>query len=55
VFAKYGRVSIHLKGRVALDPDPVLKRLEEFLRPMFLIRLDLILWGWWLSRLVNAF
>jgi hypothetical protein len=51
MFAEDGGGSGHLKGRVALAPDPVLKRL---LRPMFLIGLDPVLRGWWLSRLVNA-
>jgi hypothetical protein len=42
-------------GGVALAPGPALKRLGGLLRPMFLIRLDPVLRGWWLSRLVNSF
>jgi hypothetical protein len=54
VFAEDGGGSGRLKGGVALAPDPVLKILGGLLRPMFLIRLDPALRGWWLSRLVNA-
>jgi hypothetical protein len=42
------------KGEVVLAPGPALKRLGGLLRPMFFIKLDPILQGWWLSRLVNA-
>jgi hypothetical protein len=38
----------------ALALGLALKRLEGLLRPMFLIGLNLVLRGWWLSRLVNA-
>jgi hypothetical protein len=48
--AGFGR----LKGGMALTPDPVLKKFGGLLRPMFLIGLDPILRGWWLSRLINA-
>jgi hypothetical protein len=41
-------------GDVALDRGPTLKRLGGLLRPMFLIGLDPVLRGWWLSRLANA-
>jgi hypothetical protein len=54
VFVEDGGGSGHLKSGVALAPDPALKRLGGLLRPMFLIGLDLILRGWWLSRLINA-
>jgi hypothetical protein len=54
VFAEDGGGSGRLKGEVALAPDPVLKIIGGLLRPMFLIGLDPALWGWWLSRLVNA-
>jgi hypothetical protein len=54
MFAEDGGGSGRLKGGVALAPDPVLKKLGGLLRPMFLIGLDPILQGWWLSRLVNA-
>jgi hypothetical protein len=40
VFAEDGGGSGLLKGKVALTPDPVLKKLEGLLRPMFLIGLD---------------
>jgi hypothetical protein len=43
-----------LKGGMALALDPVLKRLGGLLPPMFLIRLDPVLWEWWLSWLSNA-
>jgi hypothetical protein len=43
-----------LKGGVALAPDPALKRLRGIPRPMFLIRLDPVLWGWWPLRFVNT-
>jgi hypothetical protein len=43
-----------LKGGVALAPGPALKRLGWLLQPMFLIRIDLVLRGWWISRLANA-
>jgi hypothetical protein len=33
-----------LKGRMALAPDPVLKKFGGLLRPMFLIGLDPTLW-----------
>jgi hypothetical protein len=46
--------SSRLKGGVALAPDPVLKKLRGLFRPMFLIMLDPVLWGWWLSRFVDA-
>jgi hypothetical protein len=54
VFAKDGGGSVCLKGKMALALDPVLKRLGGLLRSMFFIGLDPVLWGWWLSRLVNA-
>jgi hypothetical protein len=54
VFAEYGGGSSHLKGGVALAPGSALKRLGGLLRPMFLFGLDLVLWGWWLLRLVIA-
>jgi hypothetical protein len=54
MFAEDGGGSGRLKGGVALASDPVLKKLGRLLRPMFLIGLDLVLQGWWLSRLVNA-
>jgi hypothetical protein len=54
MFAEDGGGSGSLKGGVALAPDPVLKKLGGLLRQMFLIGLDPVLWGWWLSRLVNA-
>jgi hypothetical protein len=44
-----------LKGGVALAPDPVLKKFGGLLRPMFLIGLDPVLRGWWLSWLINTF
>ena len=52
--AEHGGGSDHLKGGVALAPDPALKRLRGLLRPMFFIGLDPVVRGWWLSRLVNA-
>jgi hypothetical protein len=55
VFAEDGGESGRWKGRVTLASGPTLKRLGGLLRPMFLIRLDPVLQGWWLSRLVNAF
>jgi hypothetical protein len=54
VFVEDGGGSGLLKDGVALAPDPALKRLGGLLRPMFLIGLDPVLRGWWLSRLVNA-
>jgi hypothetical protein len=54
VFVEDGGGSGHLKGRVALAPDPALKTLGGLLRPMFLIGLDAVLPDWWLLRLVNA-
>jgi hypothetical protein len=54
VFAEDGGRSGRLKGGMALALDPVLKKLGGLLRPMFLIRLDPALRGWWLSQLVNA-
>jgi hypothetical protein len=54
VFVEDGGGSGRLKGVVALTPDPALKRLGGLLRPMFLIGLNPVLRGWWLSRLVNV-
>jgi hypothetical protein len=54
VFAEDGGRSGCLKGGMALALDPVLKRLGGLLRPMFLIGLDPVSRGWWLSRLINA-
>jgi hypothetical protein len=54
VFAKDGGGFGRLKGDMALAPGPGLKRLRGLLQPMFLIRQNLALRGWWLSRLVNA-
>ena len=55
MFVEDGGGSSRLKGEVALDPDPTLKRLRGLLQLVFLIGLDLVLWGWWLLRLVKAF
>jgi hypothetical protein len=54
LFVEDGGGSGRLKGKVALAPGPALKKLGRLLRPMFLIGLDPVLRGWWLSRLVNA-
>jgi hypothetical protein len=54
LFAKDGGGSGHLKGEVELAPSPVLMMLGGLLRPMFLIRLDPVLRGCWLSRLIKA-
>jgi hypothetical protein len=54
MFAEDGGGFYRLKGRVALAPNPALKRLGGLLRPMFLIGIDPVLRDWWLSRLVNA-
>jgi hypothetical protein len=54
VFVEDGAGSGRLKGGMALTPDPVLKKFGGLLRPMFLIELDPVLRGWWLSRLINA-
>jgi hypothetical protein len=54
MFAKDGGGSGRLKSGVAFAPDSVLKKLGGLLRPMFLIGLDPVLRGWWLSLLVNA-
>jgi hypothetical protein len=35
--------------------DSALKKLGGLLWPVFIIKLDPILWGWWLSPLVNAY
>jgi hypothetical protein len=49
-----GRGSGCLKGGVALAPSSVLKRFEGLLWLIFLIGLDPVLRGWWLSRLINV-
>jgi hypothetical protein len=54
MFAEDGGGFGCLKGGVALAPNLALKRLGGLLRPMFLIGIDPVLRGWWLSRLVNA-
>jgi hypothetical protein len=54
VFLEDGGGSGRLTGGVALASDPALKRLGGLLQLMFLIGLDPVLWGWWLSRFVNA-
>jgi hypothetical protein len=54
VFVEDSTRSGRLKGRVALALDLVLNKFRGLLRPMFFIGLDPVLWGWWLSRLVNA-
>jgi hypothetical protein len=54
VFAEDVGGSDSLKGGAALALAPVLKRLRGLLRSMFLSGLYPVLWGWWLSRLVNA-
>jgi hypothetical protein len=54
MFVEDGGGSGRLKSGVALALDPGLKKLGGHLRPMFLIGLDPVLRGWWLSRLVNA-
>jgi hypothetical protein len=54
VFMEDGGGSGRLKGGVVLAPDLALKRLGGLLRPMFLIGLDPVLQGWWLSRFVNT-
>jgi hypothetical protein len=54
VFVKDGGRSSRPKGGVALALDPVLKKLGGLFRSMFFIRLDPVLRGWWLLRLVNA-
>jgi hypothetical protein len=54
VFVQDGGGSGRLNGGMALALDLALKRLGELLRPIFLIGLDPVLRGWWLSRLVNA-
>jgi hypothetical protein len=54
LFVEDGGESGCPKGEVALASGPALKRLGGLLRPMFLIKLDPVLRGWWLSRLVNA-
>jgi hypothetical protein len=54
VFMEDGGGSGRLKGEVALAPGLVLKRFGGLLRPIFLIGLDPVLRGWWLSALVNA-
>jgi hypothetical protein len=53
MFVEDGGGSGRLYDGVALAPGPALKRLGELLRPMFLIRLDPVLRGWWLSWLVR--
>jgi hypothetical protein len=54
VFVEDGGGSGRLNGGLALAPDLVLKKFGGLLRPMFLIGLDPVLRGWWLSRLINA-
>jgi hypothetical protein len=54
VFVEDGGGSGRLTGGVALASDPALKRLGGLLRPIFLIGLDPVLRGWWLSRFVNT-
>jgi hypothetical protein len=48
MFAEDGGGYGHLKGVLALAPDPALNKLKGLLRLMFLIWLDPVLWGWWL-------
>jgi hypothetical protein len=55
VFVEDDAGSDHLKDRVALALDPVLKKFGGILRPMFLIGLDPVLRDWWLSRFINAY
>jgi hypothetical protein len=54
LFAEDGGGSGRVKGEVALALGSALKRYRGLLRLMFLIRIDPLLRGRWLPRLVNA-